>query len=854
MVRRRRLFDRLAARSAVLVLGPAGYGKSVLLASWLAEARPEGAVVWLTLDPSDRDPGRLAADLLTAMRTPGAGHLATLLERLEDPPLFADHLAFVDTLQQTLVDEEVALTLVLDDLHHLVGSPRALELVDHFMAWAPPSCRVLLASRSMPQLRLQKLRLDGRLELVGHSDLAFTREETAVAVGLWGLGLGPDAVAELHTLTQGWPAATRLAVLAVRAGARTDLHDVRRDDALAEYLTTEVLGSLDPDLREFVLDATIDELVCPSLLDAVRSSTDSAALLERCAQDGLFLNRESGAGDEPWFRWHGLFASNLRLPRLARPHSAQAAERRAALWWRSVDPDVAVSHALAARDDELAGEIAASVWLDLVLAGQSDTARRLAAAVPDDVTDAAELHLATAFVTAEEGAVDVARLELERARELSHRLPPSARTQFEMRATVIELFVVRDRVALTESLARGHRLVVESEAGSVSLDRATMALLKLYVGMSEARLLDRPLEAVRLLRQAHLTANESGYTALGLMAQAETCIPSIATGRLDDAQALARDVLAQANAKGWGDLPGIAMASGYLGWLALWKGEPRRAIALLDRCEATLLPHDWAMLGLVTTVLAQACLSAGDVEGAERAAERGRELATHDRMPPWWPSLVLALDAMVLMERGHVEEARVMAQHPADGPEFHLATCFRGCVLLRSGRPQETLDVLDTIPAERMFPHVSGVVDTLRAQALAEFGDRQLAHEALERALDTSQRYGFLEPFRLVGDVLTPLLTEHSSTGTRHGDLVLRVLAHLSSNLPTSVNDWGETLTERERTILHYLATDMSPSEIATAEFISVNTVKTHLAHVYRKLDVANRRAAVRHATQLGLI
>jgi LuxR family maltose regulon positive regulatory protein len=423
-----------------------------------------------------------------------------------------------------------------------------------------------------------------------------------------------------------------------------------------------------------------------------------------------------------------------------------------------------------------------------------------------------------------------------------------------MRATVIELFVVRDRAALSESLARGHRLVVESEAGSVSLDRATMALIKLYVGMSEARMLDRPLEAVRLLRQAHATATEAGYTALGLMAHAEICIPSIATGRLDDAQALAKDVLAEANAKGWGDLPGIAMASGYLGWLALWKGEPRRAIALLDRCEATLLPHDWAMLGLVTTVHAQACLSAGDTVGAERAAERGRELAAHDRMPPWWPSLVTALDAMMLLERGQIDEARVLAQSPADGPEFHLATCFRACVLLRTGRPHETLDVLATIPADRMFPHVTGVVEAVRAQALAASGDREAAHEALERALDSSQRFGFFEPFRLVGDALTPLLTEHRSTGTRHDDLVVRVIGHLSNAPPATVNDWGDTLTEREQTILRYLATDMSPSEIAAAEFISVNTVKTHLAHVYRKLDVANRRAAVRHATQLGLI
>ena len=854
VISRSRLFDRLAARATVVVLGPAGYGKSLLLSSWLAQATPDGVIGWLTLDSSDQDPGRLAADLLMALRNPWAGSLGGSLARLEEPPLFADPLAFVDAVHETLVDEDAALTLVLDDAHHLNASTRALELLDHFMAWAPPSTRVVLASRSMPHLRLQRLRLAGRLELVEHNDLAFTPEETAIACGAWGVGLGPDAVAELHQLAQGWPAATRLAVLAVRSGARTDLRQLRHDDALSDYLTTEVLAGLDDGLRDFVLDATIDEVVCPSLLDAVRGTSDSAAWLERCVSEGLFLGREVMTGDGPWFRWHGLFAAQLRDRRTARLGSGLELERRAALWWRDVDPDVAVTHALAARDGELAGEIAGSVWLDLVLAGRGDTARRIAQAVPDDVTQAAELHLAQAFVAAERGAIDVARVELAAARSVSGRLDGPARVQFEMRATVVELFVVRDRAALTESLERGHRLLVESGSSTAPPDRATLALVKLYVGMSEARLLDHPLSAVRLLGEAYTTAREAGYAALGLMARAELCVPSIATGRLDDSRVAAEEVLAEADAKGWSDLPSTAMATGYLGWLALWKGEPGRAVALLDRCGATLLPNDWGMLGLVTTVHAQACLSAGDVQGAERANTRARELAAHGRMPPWWPSLRTALDAMVLAERGDLDEARRLVEHPAEGPEFHLATCFRASVMLRAGRPAQALEILDTVPSERLFPHITGVVEAVRAQALMNTGERSRAHAALELALGTAATFGLLEPFRLVGPTIAPLLTEHIRTGTRHEALVGVVLDRLAASSAPPANDWGEALTRRERTILRYLGTDMSHAEIAEAEFISVNTVKSHVTHLFRKLDVSTRREAVRESARLGLL
>ncbi len=280
----------------------------------------------------------------------------------------------------------------------------------------------------------------------------------------WGLDVEPGVLAELHTVTQGWPVAVRMAVLAMRdSGPRRLPGGLRGDDVLASYLSTEVLTSLPPDLARFVVEATVDERVCAPLLDALRGATDSADLLERCVEAGLFLSPESRDGDEWWYRWHSLFAAHMKTHRRTSTDSA-ALERRAALWWRAVDADRAVTHALAAHDDELAGDIAASSWLPLVLAGSSDTARRMAAAVPGTVRSAAELHLALAFVATQQGALDAATAELSAARRVSDRLEAAEKASWEVRAAVIDLFVVRSHSALHDALVRGRRLIGALEA------------------------------------------------------------------------------------------------------------------------------------------------------------------------------------------------------------------------------------------------------------------------------------------------------------------------------------------------------------------------------------------------------
>jgi LuxR family maltose regulon positive regulatory protein len=112
----------------------------------------------------------------------------------------------------------------------------------------------------------------------------------------------------------------------------------------------------------------------------------------------------------------------------------------------------------------------------------------------------------------------------------------------------------------------------------------------------------------------------------------------------------------------------------------------------------------------------------------------------------------------------------------------------------------------------------------------------------------------FSEPFTLVGAPLLPLLHLHLRRGTAYPEFVVRVQRRLEQPAQLPVNEWGDVLTDRERKILRYLATNLSNSEISQAEFVSVNTVKTHIAHVYRKLGVTSRREAVRRASELGLV
>lgn len=856
---RPRLFARLDRRPVVVVAGMAGFGKSTLLSSWVAETKPMGHVAWLTLDDSDTDPFRLVADVLAAVRLAGPGPLATAFESLQAPPFPADPLALVDSLLEGLYACSDSLTLVLDDMQYLSGSPNSLRVVDHLLRWAPSGTTVALAARAVPALRLQRLRLDDRLELVGHDDLTFTLDETKEVLASAGLAVTPATAESVHQATAGWPAGVRMAGLAMAArGNSVGELELRQDDALADYLTTEVLASLDEDVRAFVLEATCDAAVCAPLVDVVRDTTDAATMLERCVAAGLFLTREHRNGELPWYRWHSLFATHMqRRVAFEAPERARLLAARAARWWHLVDPPTAIRHAVRSGDVDLAGEMFTAEWLNLLLEGRGETVLTVADSLPSTVPYDAEWHLARALVQALSGDVDNGRKELARARGAANLLPSQSREVFETRSLVIDLFLVGDREELATAVAEGRRLVRRIEEGELLLDPATQVLAEMCVGAGLCRLqgngVQDAVDGLRLLRSAAQTARRADFAAIELAARAEACIPAIVEGRLDEIRAEALDVIETAQARGWGAMSALAPAVGYLGWLAYWRGDVQTARTELERALAMLLPSDWGMRGLALNFHAMSALACQDAIAAQADADEARLLAASGRMPDWWPSMLDALEARILLATGESDKAAALVRQAAREPDYRIAPCDRAVVLLGLGQPAQALATIEAVPRSSL-PQLAAYAATIRAQALADVGQEADAHAAVEEALAQADASKIILPFIVLGRPMAALLHEHLRHGTAYPELVSQLLSRMARDAGRRATTWGERLTQREKTILQYLATNLTNAEIAEAEFISLHTAKTHIAHVYRKLGVSSRRAAIRRAAEMGLI
>ena len=329
--------ERAAEHAVVLVSAPAGYGKTVAVASWLAE-QPAG---WVSLDAADDDPVRLWTYAAAALGVPlGDGPLETAIDRLA----------------------ACGVPLVLEDVH-VLRDPACLATVEYATRTFE---RLVLITRTDPPLSLGRLRAHGALGEVRAAELAFTVAEAALV-----LGDDVDAPAVVAR-TEGWPAAVYLVRLWLRAGGDADRLPTQH---LLEYVTTKVLAGLSDDERGFLTRTSALARLSPELCDHVLGRDDSAARLAALVRANLFvmaLDEHDG-----WFRCHDLVRELLRRSLPAEEAATMA--RRAAKWFAERDLiEPAVEHALQAGDSRRVAELVDTHHLMLLAPAEPRNARPLA--------------------------------------------------------------------------------------------------------------------------------------------------------------------------------------------------------------------------------------------------------------------------------------------------------------------------------------------------------------------------------------------------------------------------------------------------------------------------------------------
>jgi LuxR family transcriptional regulator, maltose regulon positive regulatory protein len=870
VVERPRLFKLLdtgVEGPVTLVAAPAGSGKTLLLTSWMSAGSPPGQVAWLALDQGDNDPVRLWTYVLAALCRSGALPAGSGLEVVA--PSAQDDDALLPMLLHGLEELASPVVLVLDDVHELT-QPRVLHGLELLVRHAPPQLRLALSTRADPPLPLHRLLVSGQLTQVRGADLAFTVPEVDELLAGYDYRprLSDDDLAALQARTEGWAAGLRLAAVSMQH--EPDLHrfvmELAGDDrSLAGYLVAEVLERQPAELRSFLLRTCVVEELSGGLADALTGRDDGERTLARLERANAFVVAVGSRRE--WYRYHPLFAELLRHElRHAAPHEVTALRRRAASWYADQGlPVEALQQATAVGDWGHAADLIVEHGFGRALHGQDRAFRDLLDRLP---ADAVRLDPELALLTAAEriaAADDDAEASLQVAREQEPKLADDRRPRFSLLLAICRLLRADRAGDLGEVLAAGRAaLAAHAElGGDADVDGVAAAARAVALsGLGSAELWTGELDVA----EAHLQAGQAAALAAGLGDVQLRCLSSLALlravgGRLSLAVRTGEAAVGLADGHA-GASSTVARALLALAWVHYQRDDLAAAGSYLERASEGAGPAPDRPLGVVMRIM-RGRLRNAQADPAGARAELGaarRDLAGWDppRLLSCWlataeaephlaagdtGSAAAVLGALGGGERGAAPEAVALArrQLAEDDPAAAVRTL------------SPSLDA--TTPAADLDTRIRAWL--LHALASHALDNQDQAAASLRRAVDLAQpeehRRAFLDagaPSRaLVAryrdwiDVSWPFLDELA-------------LASLDPT-PTAVSPMPvliETLSERERAVLRYLPTMLTFVEIGSELYISVNTTKTHVRSIYRKLGVVGRRDAVRRARQLQLL
>lgn len=862
-VRRERLqqmLDRAAAAKLVLVRAPAGFGKTTTMVQ-LREAleKNEVATAWLTLDSADNDVSRFLASLAAALSQLG-------FERPEG--------AGGDVLG-ALAAEQAPFALLLDDFEVIrEGGVAGLvrELLDHL----PRNGRLIIGTRSLPDLGLGRLRTRGQLLELDADVLRFTNSEAAEFFKLRGAELSLEALDRAQDKTEGWVAALWLLSLALqRHGTPSDV--VARlsasDRDVADYLTEEVLGQQDTAVRDFLLRTSILRHLSVSVCQALLPDVNSAEMLDKLQRGNVFLIPVEHSPD--LYRYHSLFADFLRKV-LAResPDEMVHLHLAASAWYASQGrPVPAIDHAIEGGDAPLALELLQQHAPALLEQGRMRLLDRWFTAIAPQMLRRQPLLQVIAIWARcfSQGPWTAMSWLHDCGCEQSE--DPAVRAH--VRALLPVLLAMMDRYE--EAHAAGRISAAHLPSGNAFIDSVTLNAMAYIVSVAGER-----DEAQQFLEDARRSQGSGAFNRM----YTETVggMLDLREGRLRQATARFRMAISSSSTSATYNYAHGNAWAGVQYAVVVYEAND---LVTAERLLNVYLPlaRDVGLPDHMITsyrIRSRIAFQHGEVDSALQLITELEYLGRERQLPRVTASAKLERSRLLALQ-GHGAAAREELARAADAAVW-------GPVREQHRPAQDVDDVfIAGVRVELQFgqaaAQVAPIEEEIRRAHKSAWRHRELKLRLLlsiahlrggdvGRAVDTAMpvlqeasREGFVRLLLDEGPIVAPLLRRiqalcaESAQDPIFNEYMHRLIDLLGPSAPE--DDAGSTagaesladpLTRKEIRILQLLAEGYSNTAMADKLFVSESTVRTHLRNINTKLNCHNRTQAVATARRFGLL
>jgi LuxR family maltose regulon positive regulatory protein len=811
--------DRGAESKLTLISAPAGFGKTTVLAGWLADrSLKKRAVAWLSLDQTDNETTVFWTHVIAALEKATGGALGTIVQPGHQP---------IDAVLASIVNELTAfarvMDLVLDD-YHVIEQPEIDAGVSFLVEHLPPQIHLVISTRADPNLPLGRLRARGELVEIRATELRFTADEASAYLnGAMGLGLSANDVAILGERTEGWIAALQLAVLSIEG----------RDDA-SVFIEGFAVGG--------------------------------KAMLHNLDRQNLFIVPLDDR--RQWFRYHHLFADVLlaHLPDEIRAQLPML-HRRASDWYEAQGEHLeAIQHVLAAKDFERAAELIELAAPDMQRNRSEAIIRGWAHLLPRDLVrkrPVLGIGLVGSLVSYGEfdGIEDRLR-DIERALATPSEVVVFDTRQLPRLPGAVELYraaLAQVRGDVPGLIAHAQKVLdlapLDDDVGRAA-GSSMVGIAQWSIGNLEAARLAWTEGKNGLLRAGHIP------DVLGV----SLAIADInrALGHLREAARICEEALRIASEQDGPSLKGTADIHAALTDLYRERNETDAArehlLASQELGELAGLPQHPYRWRVAAALLRR---DDGDLDGAVALLDEAERLYVSDFFPNVRP--IPAMRARIRIAQGRFDEAvRWQREHQLNVDdalsyllEFEHITLAR-LLLAKTPGSSELAGLLERLlDAATRAARGGSVIEISLLQALASggAGEPAAALVALERALLLAHPEGYVRLFTEGGERMAVLLKAALKRGIvpEYTRKLLAAFGPPERQAPAHP-ELIEALSERELDVLRLLRSDLGGPEIARELMVSLNTMRTHTKNIYEKLGVNTRRAAIHRAEQLGLL